>query len=284
MHRYINHNPAIHQYSEVFLAHLGKDEAICSNQNRNHCIKYVCSGELILKEDDMEYILHKGECAFIRRDHKTTILKHSFGNEEFKGITMIFYRDFLRNLYADTSNMRFGLSDGLDSFKESVIRLDDNTAIESLFKSILPYFEKGTEPTKEIMDLKMQEGILALLQSDDRFFPILFDFKQPWKIDLVTFMENNFMYDFTLKEFAEYTGRSPSSFKRDFQLISTLPPMKWILKKRLALAYDLLLSGNHSVREICHKVGFKNQKHFATSFKREYGVVPSSILCKQYNN
>lgn len=247
-------------------------------------MKYVCSGELILKEDDKEHIFHKGECAFIRRDHKATILKHSLGDEEFKGITMIFYRDFLRNLYAETSKMRFKLPDNIDSFKESVIRLDDNTAIEGLFKSILPYFEKETEPTKEMMDLKMHEGILALLQSDERFFPILFDFKQPWKIDLEAFMENNFMYDFTLEEFAEYTGRSLTSFKRDFQLISTLPPMKWILKKRLALAYDLLLSGNHSIGDICHKVGFKNSKHFATSFKREYGVVPSSIVCHHSND
>ncbi len=240
-------------------------------------MKYVCSGELVIKEDSKEHIFHKGECAFIRRDHRITILKHSFGNEEFKGVTMIFYRDFLRNLYADAQKMRSRLPDGIKTFKESVIRLDNNTAIEGLFKSILPYFDNQVEPTKEMMDLKMQEGILALLQSDDRFFPLLFDFAQPWKIDLEEFLENNYMYDFTLEEFAEYTGRSLSSFKRDFQLISDLPPMKWLIKKRLAMAYELLITGNFSVGEISQKVGFKNRTHFATSFKREYGIPPSSV-------
>ncbi len=278
MVKYINSHPSIHQYSEVFLAHLSKDETLCSDHNRNHCMKYVCSGELILNENGKEHIFHKGECAFVRRDHKTTVLKHSLDDEEYKGVTMIFYRDFLRNLYADTYKLRSELPDNIKPFRETVIRLDHNTAIESLFKSIIPYFDNNVEPTKEMMDLKMQEGILALLQSNNRFFPLLFDFAQPWKIDIETFMLNNFTYDFTLEEFAEYTGRSLTSFKRDFQLISDLSPMKWILKKRLALAYDLLQTGSFSIGEICHKVGFKNRTHFATSFKREYGFTPSSIL------
>ena len=47
------------------------------------------------------------------------------------------------------------------------------------------------------MNLKIQEGLLALLDIDERFAPTLFDFNEPWKIDILEFMSENYMYEFT---------------------------------------------------------------------------------------
>ena len=87
------------------------------------------------------------------------------------------------------------------------------------------------------------------------------------------------MYEFTLSELANYTGRSLATFKRDFAKVSSLSPEKWLLNRRLEAAYDLLSKGkgNIGVTDAAYKVGFKNRSHFTKSFKEHFGKSPSEI-------
>lgn len=55
-------------------------------------------------------------------------------------------------------------------------------------------------------------------------YPSLFDFTDPWKIDILGFMEKNYAYDLTIEDIAHYTGRSLATFKRDFKKVSDLSP------------------------------------------------------------
>ncbi len=73
------------------------------------------------------------------------------------------------------------------------------------------------------MQLKLQEGLISLLHINQRFSPTLFDFTEPWKMDILDFMNNNYMYDFSMEELANYTGRSLATFKRDFKRSATFP-------------------------------------------------------------
>lgn len=73
---------------------------------------------------------------------------------------------------------------------------------------MVPYFDSQTEPSLEIFELKMQETLVVLLQLDERFYPCLFDFSQPWKIDIEEFINENYMYDLSLDEIARFTGKS----------------------------------------------------------------------------
>jgi hypothetical protein len=45
---------------------------------------------------------------------------------------------------------------------------------------------ENVKPTEEVTHLKLLEGIYALLNNADVFFPI-FDFADPWKIDMLEF-------------------------------------------------------------------------------------------------
>ena len=77
-----------------------------------------------------------------------------------------------------------------------------------------------------------------------------------------------------MNEIASYTGRSLATFKRDFAKVSDLTPQKWIIKRRLEAAQDLIKSGK-KVTEACFDVGFKNLSHFSKIYKDTYGVAPS---------
>lgn len=86
------------------------------------------------------------------------------------------------------------------------------------------------------------------------------------------------MNDLSLKEIANYTGRSLATFKRDFKKISDLTPQKWIIRRRLEAARALVRSGKRKVTEICFDVGFKNLSHFSKAYKEMYGSSPAGSV------
>ena len=150
--------------------------------------------------------------------------------------------------------------------------------IRSLFESLIPYFDMGEKPSEEILKLKMIEGVYVLLNTDKNLYASLFDFVEPWKIDILDYLNENYMYDLSMEEIASYTGRSLATFKRDFAKVSDLSPRKWIIQRRLEAAHDLIRSGKKKVTEACFDVGFKNLSHFSKIYKETYGTAPSSLL------
>lgn len=61
----------------------------------------------------------------------------------------------------------------------------------------------------------MTEGLYVLLNTDRNLYASLFDFVEPWKIDILDYLNENYMYDLSMGEIASYTGRSLATFKRD---------------------------------------------------------------------
>ena len=125
------------------------------------------------------------------------------------------------------------------------------------------------------MQLKLQEGIHSLLSIDKRFYPALFDFTEPWKIDILDYLEDNYMFDLSVEQMAGFTGRSLAAFKRDFKKISNLSPQKWLIDKRLKVAHDKIRNEHRKVSEVYLEVGFKNLSHFSNAYKKQFGMSPS---------
>lgn len=260
-------------YSDVFYSLFTNNDSICHDKAKHHYLVYVYSGEMLLVEKGKEISIRSGQCVFICRDHRVNFTKHPIGDEPFKSISLVFNRNFLRKYYQkfqpkiDRQEVK--------PLETSVFKLPTTPNMESLFLSMKPYFETDQEPQSELIDLKMQEGILSLLAINRAFFPTLFDFTEPWKIDILDFLNENYTYDLTIQEIASYTGRSLATFKRVFKKISDMPPQKWLIKKRLEKAYEMIKDSKNKVSEVCYEVGFKNRSHFTTAFKKEYGYPPS---------
>jgi AraC-like DNA-binding protein len=241
----------------------------------DHGVVYVLSGEMEINEDGKITRLYKGECAFVRKDNRVSTTKLSNGKEQFKSVWLSFPRNFLREFYQILDKKQ--LPKDAQRPKVSVYKLPaDRPDIVSLFESITPYFDSGISPTDELIKLKMMEGVYVLLNTDKCFCSSLFDFTEPWKIDILDYLNENYMYDLSMEEIASYTGRSLAAFKRDFKKISPLSPQKWLIQKRLEEARHKIDSEGKKVSEACFEVGFKNLSHFSTAYKRQYGVPPTS--------
>jgi len=260
-------------YSDVFYSFFTNNDSICHDKAKFHYLVYVYSGEMVVEENGKEISVRSGQCVFIRRDHRVNFTKRTVEEEPFKSISLVFKRNFLRKYY-QTLQSENQIKD-IKPLKSSVVQLPATPGMKSLFLSMKPYFETEQEPKSELIDLKMQEGVLSLLAIDKAFFPTLFDFTEPWKIDILDFLNENYMYELTMEEIALYTGRSLATFKRDFKKISNLPPQKWLIRKRLEKAHEIIKENNSKVTDVCYEVGFKNRSHFTTAFKKQYGYSPT---------
>lgn len=265
----------IFNYNDVFFSFFYDDISGCIHRSHEYAMNYVYSGEMVLDNGETQIHVGKGECVYIPRDHHITMYKRTANGERYCGIFLMFTRSFLREMY--TKFGQYKVPAHTPKLASEVIKLPQTAEITSLFASMTPYFDPAVKPQDDFMNLKLQEGLLALLHIDKRFAPTLFDFNEPWKIDILDFMNKNYMYEFTVKDLAHYTGRSLATFKRDFKKISDLTPEKWLIRKRLEAAYHMMKEGGKKVVDVYAKVGFKNQSHFSTAFKREYGVSPKAI-------
>ena len=76
---------------------------------------------------------------------------------------------------------------------------------------------------------------------------------------------------------AELCGVSLRQLERYFQSDYQCPPARWLSRERFRLARRLL-DRAHPIKEVAYAVGFKNNAHFSTAFKREHGISPSEYL------
>lgn len=269
-------NPnSVYNYKDIIYSCFQREESLSEHCLPHHALIHVYSGELRIIDNGKENTVRAGEYIFLKRDNRLKIHKQTHAAEPYKAISIRFDRKLLREYFGELKR-KTKLPENVKRFKEAVIKLDDSPYMESLFASLFPFTDKGIKPNEEFVTMKMTEAIGCILQADKRFYPTLFDFNNPWKIDLLEFMEENFMQDMNMVEFALYTGRSLAGFKRDFSQISELSPQKWLIERRLKKAYELIKTGK-SVTDACLESGFKNRSHFSTAFKNKFGFPPNKF-------
>ena len=75
------------------------DGMSCLHRNHSHVLVYMYSGELEINERGKITCLHKGDCAFIRKDFSVQLIKQAYKGEQFKAIFLMFTTKFLREFY-----------------------------------------------------------------------------------------------------------------------------------------------------------------------------------------
>jgi AraC-like DNA-binding protein len=235
-------------------------------------IAYVISGRRVFHRNKMSWDLHEGVCVFVKKG------AHIAEKEEGEGwCVMVFFvpDEFLKKLINDNRNSLSlrGLPEAAVDF---VLPLDVNALSKSFFISMLPYFSQSPPPPENLLELKFKELILSILSNkqNDRFLSYLNNLSNDINPSLEEIMQNNFTFNLTLPDYAKLACKSLPTFNRDFKKVFKDSPAKWIMKKRLTLAADLLENTQLSISEICYECGFENQTHFSRIFKERKGLPP----------
>lgn len=236
-----------------------------------HRICYIQSGILEFQLPNEKISFKAGEAFFVRRNILAKSTKYPEEGGEFKSISIFLEQETLKNISLEKKlNAEYHL-DTTSSF--STIEID--SLLKNYFESLPAY--QGAIGAESLIRLKVEEGILLLLNRHNELKNILFDFGTPGKIDLELFMDKNFRFNVEMKRFATLTGRSLATFKRDFAKIFELSPNKWLQKKRLEEARYLIKEKGRKPSEVYLEVGFEDLSHFSFAFKKNFGIAPSYI-------
>ena len=144
--------------------------------------------------------------------------------------------------------------------------------------SLSPYFNDPSQVNPGLLRLKVMELLYNVMDCSKNIFRQMLQLRQPVRTDIHRVVEENYTSPISLDELAYLSGRSLSSFKREFQDIYGEPPARWIREKRLSKAREMLRSTSLSVADVAYSLGFENPTHFSRIFKQQYGMAPSSVL------
>ena len=160
-----------------------------------------------------------------------------------------------------------------DEFSAAVVQTSEY--LEGYYHSMLTYFRGIDRPPDQILVLKLKELLLNLINSDPLLAAYFKNLSLSDKPSLQQVMEKNFCFKLRIEDYAELCHRSLSAFKRDFQQIYNETPGRWILKRRVERAANILVNSDQSVSEIAFETGFEDLSHFSRVFKKIIGKNPT---------
>lgn len=85
---------------------------------------------------------------------------------------------------------------------------------------------------------------------------------------------------FNVEALADEVGLSRVQLHRRMKELTGITVGEFIRNLRLQQAAKLLAKGDVTVAQVTYAVGFSNPTHFATAFKKHYGVTPSEYILK----
>src|SRR5882757_3015767 len=231
----------------------------------HHALVRVLSGEMRVVQAEQTYIFGAGDTFLLPRNLPAAVIKRPIDGRPYKSVSIYLKPDSLQDYY------RRHVFIAPHPHPPRIALFDKHLLLESFFASILPYFEMDEVLPENIISVKVEEAISILRNIDRGIDTVLAYFEEPGKISLSEFMEKNFMFNMTMEKFGYLTGRSLTTFKRDFKKAFNTTPQKWLTQKRLELAHYQLTVKKRKPVEIYFEVGFENLSHFSYAFKKQFG-------------
>lgn len=232
----------------------------------------IVSGTVDFYTDNKAVSHYAGTLSLIRKNQLVKAVKKPDPvSNKFISINIFLTQDALKKYSLEYSVKSESVYTG-----EPNVLMENDPFMRGYFDTLIPYVSKPEILTPILAKVKTTEAIELLLRNPV-LKDFLFDFSEPYKIDLEAYMNRHFSYNVPLVQFAKLTGRSLSTFKRDFMKIFSVTPEKWLQKRRLEMAHFLISQKNRKPSDVYLEVGFENLSHFSTVFKKEFGVNASSL-------
>jgi len=255
----------------IFYSYLSSERKEKACVWNHHTLVMQVSGQMILETAEQKLTISSGNVLLIHKNQLGNLTKTPDPGGHYETIVISLQEDLMRKIALEE---KMKADRKYIDPKNLVIPNDD--FLNGYFQSIIPYARSsGSEITDEMGLLKVKEGIKLIMLAVPELRNFLFDFSDPYKIDLEKFMLRNYHFNVPVKEFSRLTGRSLSGFKRDFQKTFGMPPRKWLQEKRLTEARHLIEHKNKRPSSIYLELGFESLSHFSQAFKKKYGKAPN---------
>jgi len=242
------------------------------------CVVYIESGqETITTSDNKTHELLARTAIFLQQglNLHSDYVKIT---ENLKAYLIFFTDDVLTDFISSkkTNEINKGV-------QPELLKIQCDSLIEIYFNSIQLLKKQGCN-TPALVRIKLLEFLHLLSLYDKRIFQAAFQSKQVSsspKRNLTRLLNNSDTLKLSISDLANLSGRSISTFTRDFKAIYGIPPKQWLQKKRLDQAYEQLTNTELTVTHVAADLGYENVSHFIKSFKEQYKITPKKL--KQNN-
>jgi len=244
--------------SEVFLEH--------------HALVWFVSGQAKIIMANNVYVFNPGDIIFFPRNQLATFINYPTDGNPFQSVVLTLSIERLKDFY-----IKHKVLPAKNVYPSRIITFGKHPLLDSFLASLMPYFEMKDVLPENMVSIKVEEAISILRTIDPLIDNLLANFEIPGKINLADFMEKNYMFNISLDMFARMTGRSLTTFKRDFKKLFTATPQRWLTQKRLEHAHYQLKEKKRKPGEVYFESGFENLSHFSYAFKKYFGYNPTEL-------
>ena len=240
---------------------------------QQHLLYVVLGGRVTLSCGNQTFVVNKNEMILLKKSQSVSYIKEG-NNETGLFESMLFaLQDNLIKDFLTSQNVQIPPMKG--EYTAKVSQMSDT--LIAYCKSLSPYFDNPSQINEGLLRLKVMELLYNVMDCSKNIFRQILQLRNPVKTDIHRIVEQNYTSPVSLEDLAYLSGRSLSSFKRDFQQIYNTTPAKYIREKRLQKAKELLQSTAMPVSEVAYSLGFENPTHFTHVFKDYFGTAPSKI-------
>ncbi|GAB5475485.1 MAG: AraC family transcriptional regulator [Maribacter sp.] len=232
---------------------------------------YVFAGGGRWKTPTEEYVFQAGDAAFLKKGpHRV----YKILNGDFCALLIFVPDDFIASVIKE--NCAWEMNTTKITPTDCVIPLHLDKTLKDYFDTMMNYFTLNAPPSKSLLKIKFKELIVNIATGGhnaelaDYFKEVSTNAKKALK----PIMEEHFLFNLKLKEFAKLSGRSLATFNRDFFKLYQTTPGKWLKRKRIEYGKYLLETTDLNINQIALDIGFENTSHFIKSFKAHYKSPP----------
>lgn len=249
---------------------------------------YVCSGSLKqILDDETELQMETGDLLFIRQGvrHKSSVPSYDDIAIHFM-ILPEFLRYPLGMLTENTLLRRFveGVIEGNDDTEKYLhFHLQEMREAKNLLENMTISILHKTRNEQRILQATM--GVL-FLELTARTYKITVGEPSEYERSLVlralAYAEENYQTA-TLEEFCKSVNQPVYYISRLVKKYGPYTFTRYVQKRRLIQAANMLQTGLYTIEEIIAAVGYENSSHFHRLFKEEYKMTPKEYR-KKYGN
>lgn len=240
--------------------------------NAHNLFIHVLNGNKCLYTRDKSWQLTLGSTFFVK---KGAITVEKIGADPLCALMFFVPDEYIRCFIKENKAILSAFCSN-EKTGDQVIQVSTTPVMQAFYDSVISYFESGTVPAEDLLELKVRELLLNIITSKNNV--TLIDYfcrlAQDGVDDLREMMENNCLYNLELAQYARLCNRSLSKFKRDFAAAFNESPGRWLLQKRIDQAQRLLLQTDKQIIDVALESGFSNVSHFDRVFKESTGISP----------
>lgn len=243
-------------------------------QNEGCFVYMKGTGATIMSSEDKLTIGNK-EAVLLKCNNYFLDFIQQTENQTVEVIAVHLYPDILKNIYIN--ELPTLIERQISNRK--IRHIADQQVISKFVESLEFYFENPVLVNDDLLELKIKELILLLVQTKnvESILELIKELYSPRVVNLKNVVELHLYSNLSIEELAKLCHLSVSSFKREFKKQFNDSPANYINAQKLNKAKELLSVSELSISDIAFESGFNDPQYFARLFKKKEGISPSTF-------